>query len=53
MTFYSQQTIEKIKKNESPPRVYKNIFTDKIISWVQDNYKRDFDYFNYNLEPFW
>lgn len=32
---------------------YKNIFTDEIISWVQDNYKKDFDYFNYNLEPFW
>ena len=34
-------------------RNYKDIFTDEIISWVQMNYKKDFDYFNYNIDPFW
>ena len=52
--FFNASDLNKKKYNSaSYDRDYKNIFTDEIISWVQDTYKRDFDYFNYSLEPFW
>jgi hypothetical protein len=32
---------------------YSEIFTDELIDWVQQNFKKDFEYFNYNINPFW
>tara|TARA_Y100001958_G_C21146811_1_gene484013 strand:- start:99 stop:752 length:654 start_codon:yes stop_codon:yes gene_type:complete len=52
--FFNIKDINLHKHNSSCyDRNYKDIFTDEIISWVQMNYKKDFDYFNYNLDPFW
>ena len=52
--FFNIRDINLHKHNSfSYDRNYKNIFTDEIISWVQENYKRDFNYFNYDLDPFW
>ena len=52
--FFNISDINLHKHNSfSYDRNYKNIFTDEIISWVQENYKRDFNYFNYDLDPFW
>ena len=34
-------------------RNYKHIFTDDIISWVQETYKKDFNFFGYDFDPFW
>ena len=32
---------------------YKEIYTKDLIEWVQINFRRDFEYFEYDLNPFW
>jgi hypothetical protein len=32
---------------------YKEIYTDRLINWVQKTFERDFEYFKYNTKPFW
>jgi hypothetical protein len=32
---------------------YSKIFDDELIDWVQKTYKRDFEYFGYDINPFW
>ena len=34
-------------------RNYKEIFDESIINWIQKTFKRDFDYLNYSINPFW
>jgi len=32
---------------------YAEVYNSKTIDWVQENFQKDFDYFNYNIDPFW
>ena len=32
---------------------YSNLYDDELINWVQETYKRDFEYFSYDINPFW
>ena len=32
---------------------YSSIYTDKLINYVQTTFKQDFDYFEYDINPFW
>lgn len=34
-------------------RNYSELFDDELINWAQTTYKEDFEFFNYNLAPFW
>ena len=34
-------------------RNYDEVYTDKLVEWVQTNFKKDFEYFGYNSNPFW
>jgi hypothetical protein len=34
-------------------RNYANLYTDELIEFVQKTYKRDFEYFEYDINPFW
>lgn len=32
---------------------YEDIYNEKSIEWIQKTFKRDFEYFNYDINPFW
>lgn len=34
-------------------RNYSELFDTELIDWVQEKYKEDFEFFDYNLTPFW
>lgn len=34
-------------------RNYAEVYTPKMIDWVQQNFQKDFEYFNYSNKPFW
>ena len=34
-------------------RNYSEVYTPKMIDWVQKNFQKDFDYFDYDINPFW
>lgn len=34
-------------------RDYSNLYNDELINWVQKKYKKDFEYFSYDITPFW
>ena len=52
--FFNTSDLNEYKYNSFEyDRDYKNIFTDEIIYWVQKTYKEDFNFFGYNINPFW
>ena len=65
--FYKMETDqEKIKKDfeldckqntnyhiTQSSRDYSLIYTDKLIDYVQTTFKQDFEYFDYDINPFW
>jgi hypothetical protein len=32
---------------------YSTLYDDELINWVQETYKKDFEYFSYDINPFW
>jgi len=65
--FYKMETDqEKISKDFNLPNLnktkinqrnynkdYSTLYDDEVIAWVQKTYKRDFEYFSYDINPFW
>jgi len=50
----SLTNINKFKFNRGYyDRKYSKLYTDELIEFVQNHYKKDFDYFGYDKEPFW
>lgn len=48
------ENIELIKYNSNEyNKNYSEIYTDKLINFVQTNFKKDFEYFEYDINPFW
>jgi hypothetical protein len=46
--------LNKLKINQKNyNRDYSNLYDDELINWVQETYKRDFEYFSYDINPFW
>lgn len=51
---FKLKNIDKFKYNKADYiRDYKNLYTDELIQFVQERYKEDFEYFEYDKEPFW
>jgi len=34
-------------------RNYEKLFDNELIKWVQETYENDFEYFSYDINPFW
>jgi len=32
---------------------YASLFTDRLIEWTQETFREDFEYFSYDVNPFW
>lgn len=46
--------INTFKINSLPyDKNYSKFYTSKMIDWVKDTFKKDFEYFEYDLKPFW
>lgn len=51
---FKLQNINRFKYNKAEyDRNYANIYTDELIQFVQETYKDDFEYFGYDINPFW
>jgi hypothetical protein len=47
-------SINKIKYNSGDYiKNYKELYDDDLISWVQTTFKEDFEFFDYQIQPFW
>jgi hypothetical protein len=40
-------------KSTNYEKNYSELYTDELIEFVQKQYKRDFEYFGYDIHPFW
>ena len=50
----SLTNINKFKFNRAYyDKKYSKLYTDELIEFIQNHYKKDFDYFGYDKEPFW
>ena len=51
---FNLPNLNKLKINQrNYNRDYSNLYDDELINWVQETYKRDFEYFSYDISPFW
>jgi len=51
---FDLMNINNVKHNTSQyARNYKSLYSDELIQFVQKYYKQDFDYFGYDIDPFW
>jgi hypothetical protein len=51
---FNLPNLNKLKINQRDyNQDYSNFYDDELINWVQETYKKDFEYFSYDINPFW
>jgi hypothetical protein len=51
---FDLKNINEFRYNTAPyEKNYGEIYTDELIEFVQETYKKDFEYFGYDKKPFW